>query len=123
MLKLYKNKLQTFECSIEIEGSDESSAKPRLILSPDNDSKSLFFEGNINDGECTIDIYPNVNIGKIGKVMLEVIVDNSTIFTPWSSNYKIITEQVKIQEAHISYEKKSSMSPKVTVRKDRKSVV
>ena len=102
MLKLYKTKNQLFECKIQIEGADKSTAKPRLVLYPTNDSRNLFFEGVVENGICKINVFPNVNVNNKGKAVLEVIVENSIIFQPWASEYEIVTEQVKIQEAHIS---------------------
>ena len=102
MLKLYKTKNQLFECKIKIEGADKSTAKPRLILYPKGDSRNIFFEGTVENGTCKINIFPNINYSSTGKAVLEVIVENSIIFQPWSSEYEIITEQVKIEEAHIS---------------------
>lgn len=102
MLKLYKTKNQLFECKIKIEGADKSTAKPRLILYPKGDSRNIFFEGTVENGTCKINIFPNINYSSTGKAVLEVIVENSIIFQPWSSEYEIITEQVKIEEAHVS---------------------
>jgi len=102
VLKLYKTKNQLFECKISVEGADKSTAKPRLVLYPEKDSRNLFFEGVVENGICKIPVFPNVNFSAKGKAVLEVIVENSIIFQPWTSDYEIVTEQVKIQEARIS---------------------
>lgn len=102
MLKLYKNKNQEFSCKIKIEGADKSTAKPRLVLYPDNDSRNIFFEGKIEDGICKINVLPNLSITETGKAVLEVIVENSIIFQPWNTEYEIITEKVKVEEVHVS---------------------
>jgi len=102
MLKLYKNKNQEFSCKIKIEGADKSTAKPRLILYPNNDSRNVFFEGKIEDDVCKINVLPNLNISQNGKAVLEVIIENSIIFQPWNTEYEIISEQVKVEEINIS---------------------
>ena len=112
MLKLYKNKKNTFECRVEIEGSSYENAKPRLILMPTNDNRNLFFEGVIDKNTCKVVVTPNLDIPKTGKVMLEVVVDNATVFTPWQTEYEIIVEQAKVQ----------SESVKMTVEPNKSSV-
>lgn len=103
MIKFQKNKTQLFQCKIMIEGADKSTAKPRLILYPKNDSRNIFFEGTIDDGICSINILPNLNVSDIGKAVLEVIVENSIIFQPWTTEYEIVTEKVKVDEINISH--------------------
>lgn len=102
MLKLYKNKNQEFSCKIKIEGADKSTAKPRLILYPDNDSRNIFFEGIIEGEICKIRVLPNLNISQNGKAVLEVIVEDSILFQPWKTEYEIITEKVRVEEVHVS---------------------
>ena len=101
MLKLYKNKRQTFECRVEIEGASYDKAKPRLVFFPTNDNRNLFFEGVIEGNTCKVIVTPNLDIPKTGKVMLEVILDNSTLFQPWETTYEIILEQAKVQSESI----------------------
>lgn len=102
MLKLYKNKNQIFEAAISVDGADISKAKPRLVLFPSNDNRNVFFEGVIENGTCKVILTPNLEISKTGKAVLEIIIDNSTLFQPWNTTYEIITEQVKIQSESIS---------------------
>jgi hypothetical protein len=101
MLKLYKNKKQTFECKVEIEGASYDKAKPRLVLMPSNDNRNIFFEGVIEGNTCKVIVTPNLDIPKTGKVMLEVIVDNTTLFQPWETTYEIVVEQAKVQSESI----------------------
>lgn len=115
MLRLYKNKFQTFECAVEIDGADTSEAYSRIILYPHNDTRNVMYEGLVVEDKCIVDINSNVNVAKTGKVTLEVIVDRSLIFTPWEDVYEIV-DQVKIHEASINYNSKSRVMPSVTVR-------
>ena len=105
MIKFQKNKTQLFECKIKIEGADKSNAKPRLILYPNKDSRNIFFEGTIVGDSCKIHILPNLNISETGKAVLEVIVENSILFQPWSTEYEIITEKVQVDEIQLSNSK------------------
>lgn len=106
MLKIYKNKSTTFKCEVlvEAEGQNVKDIKSRLILYPSNDNRNVMFEGVVQDNICSIDINPNVNINKNGKAVLEVIIDDATIFAPWNSTYEIVTETVKVESAQLIYD-------------------
>jgi hypothetical protein len=119
MLKLYKNKRQQFECKIEIDGGSHSKIKPRLIFYPSNDTRNLFFEGTIFGNTCTVNITPNVNINKTGKVVLEIIVDDSTLFQPWQSDYEIVTEQARVSEESINMTM-DDITPRTAIVEDAK---
>jgi hypothetical protein len=106
MLKIYKNKSTTFKCEVlvETEGQNVKDIKSRLILYPTNDNRNVMYEGVVQDNICSIDINPNVNINKNGKAVLEVIIDDATIFAPWNSTYEIVTETVKVESAQLIYD-------------------
>ncbi len=123
MLKFNKNKKQTFECKVEIEGADYTKTRPRLVLSPTGDNKHIFFEGKIDAGTCKVIIPEGLEIARNGEVVLEVLVDN-TMFTPWKSTYEMLVESVKVNEVAIKKneptvkvieEKVAVQKPKVTV--------
>lgn len=105
MLTFYKNKSQTFECNVEIEGADGNSAKSRLILSPNNDNKKIFFEGEVNAQKCKILVPPLSNISNQGNIVLEIIVED-TLFSPWESVYEI-KEPVKVESVELTKSKKN----------------
>lgn len=115
MIKFQKNKTQLFECKIKIEGADKSTAKPRLILYPNKDSRNVFFEGKIENGICKIHVLPNLSISETGKAVLEVIVENSILFQPWTTEYEIVTEKVNVEEVHLL---KSNLGATVKVLED-----
>lgn len=128
MLKFNKNKKQTFECKVEIEGADYSKTRPRLILSPTGDSKHVFFEGKIEGTTCKVIIPEGLDIARSGEVSLEVVVDN-TLFTPWHSTYEMLVESVKVNEVSmhkneptvkVIEEKVSVSKPTVTVKVPQK---
>lgn len=106
MLKIYKNKNTMFKCEVlvEAEGQNVTNIKSRLILYPTNDSRNVMYEGVIQNNICSININPNININKSGKAVLEVIIDDATIFAPWNSTYEIVTETVKVESAQLIYD-------------------
>jgi len=106
MLKIYKNKTTTFKCDVKVEseGLNVKNIKSRLILYPTNDNRNVMYEGVVQDNICTIDINPNININKNGKAILEIIVDDTSIFMPWNSLYEILTETVKVESAQLVYD-------------------
>ena len=105
MLKISKNKTTTFKCEVhvETEGKNVKNLKSRLILYPTNDNRNIMFEGIVQDGTCTVDINPDIDINKHGKVILEVIVDDASIFTPWNSLYEIVSDKVVVEATQITY--------------------
>ena len=71
MLVFNKIKNQSFVCKIEVKGAGTNpTVIPRLILSPLNTNISLFFEGKIDDGQCTVVIPYIADIGYKGKAIL-----------------------------------------------------
>ena len=97
MLKFYKNKSQTFKCKVDVQGTDNPKVKPRLILVSKKGTPNVFFEGKYEDGQCEIDILSTANIGADkGEVILEIIANN-TVFTPWTSKYEILSEQIIVE--------------------------
>jgi len=108
MLTFYKNKSQTFECKIEIEGTNNENAEPRLILIPENDNKKIFFDGLVESGKCIVEVPPLNNISNKGKLKLEIYIED-TRFSPWESIYEI-KEPVKVESVEI---KKSNKNVRV----------
>jgi len=111
MLKIYKNKATTFKCKVTVESDGKSvkNVKSRLVLYPSNDNRNVMFEGVVQHNECIIDINPDININSNGKAILEIIVDDSSIFMPWNSLYEIISNKIKVESAEVVYNKKPLM--------------
>lgn len=84
--KLYRDREETFECNVSVEGASLSSAIARIII--DTNTINLIFYGKLyKDGRCLIPLqkmtmYPE---GTRGQIRLEVIVDD-TVFSPWESS-------------------------------------
>ena len=83
--KLYRDREETFECNISVEGASLASAVARIIV--DTNTLNLIFYGKLyKDGRCLVPLqkmtmYPE---GTRGQIRLEVIVDD-TVFSPWES--------------------------------------
>lgn len=95
MIKIYKDKAQTFEFGIKVDGASLKNTKGRLIL--EQNGLSLLIEGAIDDdGKCKINIpsFSNIDVQE-GNVYLEVIVNNS-IFKPWQDKF-VLAESVKVE--------------------------
>lgn len=101
--KIYRDKEETFECNISVQGAKLSTSQVRLIF--DHEICNVVFYGKVyKDGKCAVPLkkmsfYPE---GSIGRVRLEVIVDD-TIFVPWEETFvvegaKKVTVQVKSQK-------------------------
>jgi hypothetical protein len=98
--KIYRDRDETFECKISVEGATLSNSFVRLIL--ESDSWNILFTGKIyRDGRCVVplkkmSIFPE---GTIGKAHLEVIIDDS-IFVPWEETFQVEgAKKVKVEIA------------------------
>ena len=86
LYKLYRDKEETFECSIQVEGASLSTTTARLIV--ESAHMNLVFYGKLHkDGRCVVPL-KKMNMlpeGTRGQIRLEVIVDD-TVFSPWETN-------------------------------------
>lgn len=101
MLKLHKDRKQTFECKIKIEGADLKDARARLILSGVTMDYAL--SGRVDAmGNCMVEIPPLKMLeNKEGTATLEVMVDNG-FFEPFRTEYKLITREVTVTEVKVN---------------------
>lgn len=100
--KLYRDKDETFECKISVEGTSLVNSSVRLML--ETDAWNLVFFGKIyKDGRCVVplkkmSVFPE---GLVGKARLEVIIDEM-MFIPWEETFivegaKKVTVEIKPQ--------------------------
>ena len=96
--KIYRDKEEIFECNLSVQGAKLSSSQVRLIM--DHDICNLVFYGKIyKEGKCKIPLkkitfYPE---GSIGRIRLEVVVDDS-IFIPWEETFIVEgSKKVKVE--------------------------
>tara|TARA_R100000008_G_C3582187_1_gene169341 strand:- start:670 stop:1245 length:576 start_codon:yes stop_codon:yes gene_type:complete len=124
-LKLYTDKKELFECSIELEGVKLQDSSIRAILEF-NDKKYLV-DGNIKNtgvavdgstrasGQATIEFPKLKNIaeaGESGTMVLEIIADDA-YFQPYSEKFIIDTSK----KATVEVVKKAEIKPRVVVEK------
>jgi hypothetical protein len=95
--KIFRDKAESFECKVMIEGSDVKNTAVRLIL--ESDEWNIFFKGSINGGICRIPL-KKISIlspGLIGVIKLEVVVDGE-IFYPWYETFQVQnSKNVKVE--------------------------
>lgn len=85
LYKLYRDREESFECNISVEGASLASAQVRLII--DTNLLNLVFYGKLyKDGRCLVPLKKMAMLpeGTRGQIRLEVIVDD-TMFMPWES--------------------------------------
>lgn len=94
MYKLFTDKPETFQCSIELQGASLSKSKIRLVV--ESTDLTLLFEGKIdNKGKCSVPIKRLnglLNESSKGVMKLEVIAED-TYFTPWKSDFIVETSK------------------------------
>ena len=92
--QLYTDKLNKFNCNIEIEGTSLAKSKVRLVI--ETDEMSYMFNGHIeNTGVCEVVIPKTKHFlpeGTRGNMRLEVIADD-VYFEPWSSDFGVKTNK------------------------------
>ena len=86
--KIFRDKAESFECKVMIEGSNVQNTAVRLLL--ESEEWNIFFKGTISNGVCRI---PLKKIGILspglkGVIKLEVIVDGE-IFYPWYETFQV----------------------------------
>lgn len=84
--KLYRDREESFECNISVEGASLASAQVRLII--DTNLLNIVFYGKLyKDGRCLVPLKKMTMLpeGTRGQIRLEVIVDD-TMFMPWESS-------------------------------------
>lgn len=95
--KIFRDKAESFECKVLIEGSDVKNTAVRLIL--ESEEWNIFFKGSINGGVCRIPL-KKISIlspGLKGVIKLEVVVDGE-IFYPWYETFQVQnSKNVKVE--------------------------
>jgi hypothetical protein len=117
MYKLFTDKSELFECSINLEGASLNQSIARILI--ESEDYNLVFNGKIDsNGKCQIPIKKLKGLlpeNSKGNIKLEVIAED-TYFVPWKSDYHIdaskkVTVEVKKQDKPLIEPK-----PRVSVR-------
>ena len=119
MYKLYTDKIENFECKLQLEGASLSKAFSRIIL--ETDDINLSFDGKIDDsGKCIIPIKKLRGLldeSIKGSMKLEVIAED-VYFQPWQSEFVVETAKRINVEVISQNNNKATISeskPKLTV--------
>lgn len=101
--KLYTDKTNKFQCTVQVEGTSLANSQARIILET-NDEVSYLFKGKIHEnGVCDFNLPKFKNIlkeGDHGVLKLEIIADD-VHFEPWNSEFSIVADKkvnVVVQE-------------------------
>lgn len=112
--KLFLDKNNKFQCSLQLEGASLDNAHARLIV--DARGKKLLYEGTIkSNGECSIDLNKLNELFKsddVGTMKLEIIAEDA-YFQPWESSCEFDVSKKVVVEV---------MSPQDTPKKPTISV-
>lgn len=119
MLKLHKDKRNTFECKIKIEGAKLENANTRLVLS--GVQMDYSFKGKVDSmGNCFVELPPlKILENSEGTATLEVFVDGG-FFQPFETEYKLVTREVTVTEVKVtddSYQVKVSAEVKEPIKR------
>jgi hypothetical protein len=120
---LYTDKMENFQCEIDVKNASLKNSTSRIIL--ETDDISYVFNGQIKDGKCIVPIRKMKGMlaeGTRGTIKLEIIVED-VYFAPWSSPFAVDTEKkisVKVME---QVEKKPSVVIKEVLMPKRKTTL
>ena len=122
---LFTDKLNKFNCNIEIEGTSLAKSKVRLVI--ETDEMSYMFNGKIeNTGICEVNIPKTKNFlseNTKGVMRLEVIADD-VYFEPWSSDFNVkTTKKVNIVVSEQIEDEKPKLKVEVIQPKEDTKVV
>ena len=100
--KLFTDKINKFQCNLQVEGTSLVKSQARVII--ETNEMNYLFKGKIyDDGLCEFEL-PKLkgvlNEGSIGMLRLEVIADD-VHFEPWASDFVVEADKkvmVTIQE-------------------------
>jgi hypothetical protein len=113
--KLYTDKANKFQCTIQVEGTSLNNSQARIILETNNDMSYLFKGKLYENGVCEFDLPKLKNIlteGEKGLLRLEIIADD-VHFEPWNSQFNVVADKkinVVVQEQITSEKPKIVMN-------------
>ena len=112
--KLFTDKVNKFQCSIQVEGTSLEKSQARVILEI-NDEMAYLFKGKIfENGVCEFEL-PKLkgilNEGDKGLLKLEVIADD-VHFEPWNSEF-VVGADKKVNV--VVQEQKENDKPKIVM--------
>lgn len=112
--KIFRDRAETFECRVHVEGSTLSNTKVRLLI--ESSEWNVYFNGKMtSDGKCVIPLKKMsiLSEGLTGKIMLEVTVED-TVFYPWQETFQVQMSK-KVRVEILSGQSQKQNGPKVRV--------
>lgn len=112
--KIFRDRAETFECRVHVEGSTLSNTKVRLLI--ESSEWNVYFNGKMtSDGRCVIPLKKMsiLSEGLTGKIMLEVTVED-TVFYPWQETFQVQMSK-KVRVEILSGQSQKQNGPKVRV--------
>jgi hypothetical protein len=112
--KLYSDKINKFQCSIQVEGTSLSNSQARVILEGKNEVSYLFRGKLYENGVCEFDLPKMKNIlseGDTGTIRIEIIADD-VHFEPWSSDFSVVANK---KVSVVVKEQEETEKPKISV--------
>ena len=112
--KIFRDRVETFECRIHVEGSTLSNTRVRLLI--ESSEWNVYFNGSMGaDGKCVIPLKKMTILseGLKGSIMLEVAVEG-TLFYPWKETFQVQTAK-KVKVEILSGRPQKSAGPSVRV--------
>ena len=125
--KLYTDKNNKFQCTVQVEGTSLKNSQARVIIETSGDVCYMFRGKIYENGVCEFDVPKLKNIlseGDKGVLRMEVIADD-VYFEPWSSDFQVkATKKVNVVVQE-QVEEKPTMKVQVFEQKEepKKEVV
>jgi len=91
--RIIRDRDESFECNLTVEGTSLTEAKVRLVL--DSDAHNIVYYGTVNSsGKCVVPLRKGIplNEGTQGKIRLEVIAEDQ-LFVGWEDLFKVETSK------------------------------
>jgi len=112
--RIFRDKAETFECKISIEGANPQNSSVRLVL--DSNEWNLIFYGRIDqNGRCVIPLKKISILSEKcrGEIRLEVIADE-TLFVPWKEEFVVFPSK-KVTVEVLSGSRNNPENPAIKV--------
>lgn len=112
--KLYTDKNNKFQCTVQVEGTSLKNSQARVIIETSGEVYYMFKGKIYENGVCEFDVPKLKNIlseGDKGVLRLEVIADD-VHFEPWNSEFSVVAEK---KVSVVVKEQEEIEKPKISV--------
>jgi hypothetical protein len=112
--KLYTDKNNKFQCTVQVEGTSLKNSQARVIIETSGDVCYMFRGKIYENGVCEFEVPKLKNIlseGDKGILRMEVIADD-VHFEPWNSEFSVVAEK---KVSVVVKEQEEIEKPKISV--------